>query len=89
MSETRLAPGARLAVRFLRRWQIYFRSDVATFPARMSAGLVSRGIAERVNIVPPDGAPPPAGTIAFLATRPPGEPPARRGSGPDEDDFVL
>jgi hypothetical protein len=87
MSDTRLAPNARLAVRFLKRWQIYFRGDVATFPARMSAGLASRGIAERVNIAPLDGNPPPEGAI--FATRPPGEPPARRGSGPDEDDFVL
>ena len=87
MSGERLPPNARLSVRFLKRWQVYFRGDVATFPARMSAGLVNRGIAERVNIAPIDGTPVPAGAV--FATRPAGEEPARRGGEPDADEFVL
>ena len=55
-----LAPNARLAVRFLSRWQSYYAGDVATFPARLAAILVARGRAERVNIAsdpnPPEGA---------------------------------
>jgi hypothetical protein len=85
MSGTRIPANARLTVRFLRRWQMYFAGDIATFPARNSASLVNRGIAERVDWVAGD--PPPPG--ALPAMRPPGEPPRRRGGEPEEDDFVL
>jgi hypothetical protein len=85
MSAGRLPPNTRLAVRFLSRWQNYFRGDVATFPARMAMGLVARGKAERVNIAPLD-APIPEGAV--WATRPPGETPARRRNT-DEDDFEI
>ena len=85
MSGGRLPPNARLAVRFLSRWQNYFRGDVATFPARMAVGLVARGKAERVNIAPID-APLPEGAV--FATRPPGQPPAGRRAV-DEDDLDI
>jgi hypothetical protein len=85
MSGQRLPSNARLAVRFVSRWQNYFAGDVATFPARMAASLVSRGKAEAVNIAPAD-ATPPAGAV--WATRPPGAIPLRRGE-PGEEDFVL
>jgi hypothetical protein len=75
----------KLAVRFTGRWQNYFRGDVATFPARMAVGLVARGKAERVNIAPFD-APIPEGAV--WATRPPGQPPARRRAA-DEDDLDI
>ena len=68
------------------RWQNYFRGDVATFPARMAVGLVARGKAERVNIAPID-APLPEGAV--FATRPPGQPPASRRAGADEDDLDI
>jgi hypothetical protein len=85
MSGERLAANARLTVRFVRRWQVYFAGDVATFPARMAAGLVNRGIAETVKWSMTD--PPPLGAIP--AVRPPGDPPPRRAGDPAEDDFVL
>jgi hypothetical protein len=72
--------GPRLAVRFLTRWQSYFREDVASFPSRMAAALVERGIAERVNIAEA-GAKMPEG--AGWAMRPPGNVPLRQGR--DED----
>lgn len=53
-------PVAGLAVRFTRSWQSYFPGDVATFPPRMAAGLVSRRFAQPVHISfdkPPPGAP--------------------------------
>jgi hypothetical protein len=84
MSGTRVPANARLTVRFVRRWQVYFAGDVATFPARMSANLVNRGIAEPVIWTAAN--PPPPGAIP--AVRPPGEVPARRGDL-GEDDFVL
>jgi hypothetical protein len=73
--------GARLAVRFVRRWQNYFRGDVASFPSRMAARLVDRSYAEAVNIA--EVAEPPEG--AQWALRPPGEPPMRRGGNEDEE----
>ena len=85
MSGTRVPANARLTVRFLRRWQVYFAGDVATFPARMSAGLVNRGIAEPVQWAAADQPPPPG---AVPAMRPAGETPRRRGEI-EEDDFVL
>lgn len=75
--------GPRLAVRFLSRWQNYWRGDVACFPARMAAQLVGRHIAERVNIAPADQMPPEG---AEFAIRPPGEWPMRKGV---EDDLDL
>jgi hypothetical protein len=84
MSGTRIPAGARLTVRFVRRWQIYFTGDVATFPARNAANLVNRGIAERVNWAAGD--PPPPGAVPGI--RPPGEAPRRQGDV-GEDDFVL
>jgi hypothetical protein len=84
MSGTRVPANARLTVRFLRRWQVYFAQDVATFPARMAAGLVNRGIAERIDWVAGD--PPPPGAVPGI--RPAGETPRRRGEI-EEDDFVL
>lgn len=59
-------PG-KLAVRFTRQWQQYYPGDVATFPARMSAGLVTRQMAQRVDII--DGQAPEA---RLLAMRGPG-----------------
>jgi hypothetical protein len=73
--------GSRYAIRFLRRWQNYFRGDVASFPMRMAIRLVERGYAEAVNIIETDT--PPEG--AQWALRPPGNPPPRRGSGEDEE----
>lgn len=77
--------GRRLAVRFLRRWQTYFAGDVATFPARMSQGLVNRGIAEAVNIhrVPENEIP----EGAALALRMPAEPPYRNRAEDDIPDL--
>jgi hypothetical protein len=83
MSATRVPANARLTVRFIRRWQIYFPGDIATFPARMAAGYVNRGIAEPVQWTTSD--PPPPGAIP--AMRPPGEAPRRQGDI-GEDDFV-
>lgn len=85
MRASQLPPNAKLAVRFLSRWQVYYRGDVATFPARMAASLVANGRAERVNIAPldaevPEGAEP--------AIRMPQPPPLRQRQ-PDEDDFIL
>jgi hypothetical protein len=59
-------PG-QLAVRFTRQWQQYYPGDVATFPARMATGLVSRRFAQRVDIL--DG---PAPSPGLLAMRGPG-----------------
>lgn len=77
--------GRRLAVRFLRRWQNYFAGDVATFPARMSAGLVDRGIAERVNIARVPETEIPEG--AALSLRMPAEPPFRNRGEDDIPDL--
>jgi hypothetical protein len=74
--------GPRLAVRFLTRWNVYFRGDVASFPNRMAMRLVERGIAEAVNIAPPDVEPPEG---AEWALRPPGEAPLRQGGDEDLD----
>ena len=88
MSGTRVPASARLTVRFLRRWQVYFAQDVATFPARMAAGLVNKGIAERIDWVPvADPMVIPPGAVP--AVRPPGDPPRRRGGDIEEDDFVF
>jgi hypothetical protein len=76
--------GPRLAVRFLTRWNVYFRGDVATFPNRMSMRLVERGIAEAVNIAPL-GEMPPEGIEPQWALRPPGEAPLRQGGDEDLD----
>jgi hypothetical protein len=62
--------GRGFAVRFMRQWQNYFPGDVATFPARMAAGLVSRRIARAVDIAEPGNVP----TGAPLAIRGPGKP---------------
>jgi hypothetical protein len=90
MSGTRVPASARLTVRFLRRWQVYFAGDVATFPARMAAGLVNKGIAERIDWVPAgDGGEMVIPPGAVPGVRPPGDPPRRRGGDIEEDDFVL
>ena len=75
--------GPRLAVRFIARWQVYFRGDVASFPSRMSMRLVERGICEPVNLAAAGAEAP---ENAQWAMRPPGDPPLRRGG--DEDDLV-
>jgi hypothetical protein len=73
--------GPRLAVRFVTRWQNYFRGDVCTFPSRMAMRIVERGIAEPVNIAPADQVPPEG---CEWAIRAPNEAPLRRG----EDDIL-
>lgn len=73
--------GPRLAVRFVSRWNSYFRGDVASFPSRMAKAMVERGIAEPVNIAAA-GAEMPEG--AEYTIRPPGEIPLRRGREDDE-----
>jgi hypothetical protein len=74
--------GPRLAVRFVTRWNVYFRGDVATFPNRMAQRLVERGIAEPVNIAPDDAMPP---ENAEWTIRPSGEAPLRQGDEGDID----
>jgi hypothetical protein len=63
IAESRTA-GPHLAVRFLRRWTVYFAGDYATFPQRMAMRLVREGYGEPVN--PGQGTPPPD---AIMATR--------------------
>jgi hypothetical protein len=52
--------GPRLTVRFLVRWNSYFRGDVAAFPTVMARALVQGRRAQAVNVVsegtPPRGA---------------------------------
>lgn len=73
--------GPRLAVRFVTRWNNYFRDDVASFPRRMAMAMVERGIAEPVNIAEA-GANAPEG--AAWTIRPPGDIPLRQGREEDE-----
>jgi hypothetical protein len=80
-----LPANARLAVRFLSRWQNYYAGDVAAFPARMAASLVARGKAERVNIAPPDVAPPEG---AEWALRRPGNHVSKRQRAEDDLDLL-
>lgn len=82
IAEQRVAPGGtRLAVRFVRRWTVYFNGDYAVFPARMAQRLVREGYADPVN--PGQGEPPP-GRPVVLATRYPVPVEARRRKRDDD-----
>lgn len=81
------APGGRrLAVRFLRRWTVYFEGDVAVFGARLARRLVATDRAEPVNIGYPENGVP---ANAVLATRYPIPAEARQRQHADDDDDGL